>query len=283
MTPGPVLPAPPLLADCVRPAMVNAVPAVDYHLPASLHPMLLAVPGGRLFVRRAAGFEPLPRLSLCGATRSAQLVRSAQGTRIVTVSIQSGQLPRLFDVDGWTIAGQCVSLDSLLRSHDRPLLRACESRLDAARTPQAEVAAVWQLLASLHHQRSQRASNLRVPMALMHAPARQIATQLGIGARQFERRFLASHGQSLRSFRHQLRCSQALISLIDHGGVATSWAEHALDAGYGDQSHLHRDVMRFTGVTPGRLASGIANGDPRFWPYLAARQRVQALFGPTGY
>ena len=125
-----------------------------------------------------------------------------------------------------------------------------------------------------------------IALGLLAGQALQVGIELRlerIGARQFERRFLASHGQSLRSFRHQLRCSQALISLIDHGGVATSWAEHALDAGYGDQSHLHRDVMRFTGVTPGRLASGIANGDPRFWPYLAARQRVQALFGPTGY
>jgi AraC-like DNA-binding protein len=55
----------------------------------------------------------------------------------------------------------------------------------------------------------------------------------------------AQHYLMLRRFEHA-------VTLLE-GGITI--AQVAALAGYADQSHLHREVLRFTGVTPGTLVS----------------------------
>lgn len=47
-------------------------------------------------------------------------------------------------------------------------------------------------------------------LSLVHLPADALARRIGLRVRQFERRFLETYGQSLRSYRRQIRCSQML-------------------------------------------------------------------------
>ena len=46
--------------------------------------------------------------------------------------------------------------------------------------------------------------------------------------------------------------NQAFISMA----LTTDWAEHALNAGYSDQSHMLRDYRDLAGITPARAAGG---------------------------
>ena len=50
--------------------------------------------------------------------------------------------------------------------------------------------------------------------------------------------------------------SAAKLVRFDHAAhrlIAGQEARVAADGGYSDQSHLHRDIMAFSGVTPGTL------------------------------
>lgn len=282
MAPGELLAPPAPLAPLCHCAMSIRLPEIDYHLPASLHPMLLLVCTGRLAVRRGERWQPMARLSLCGPTRFPQTARAAAGTWLLTVSIRPGQLQRLCDANALALRDQCIALDEAVQPTDRGALAAAQAGIAHAIDARQAADALWRLLAALHAARAHRARDLVLPLAWAGEPAGQIAARLGLGLRQFERVFLASHGQSWRGFRQQLRFSQALAHLLGPADAAP-WAERALDWGYCDQSHLQRDFIRFAGQSPARLASGVAGGDAALWPLLAARGRTTPLFGPSGH
>lgn len=263
--------------------MSNALPQTDYHLPASLHPMLMVACAGELSVWRGAGRQRIPRISLCGPTRTPQLVSATAGTRLLTVSIQPGQLQRLVEPHAWAVRDQCVDLHDAVHAREHDALWRLETGIETAASRADEAQALWSLLAELHQSRAARPRDIVLPRAWASTSARHIAAQSKLGLRQFERRFLTSHGQTLRGFMQQARCSQALGELLRQGAQNVTWAERALDWGYCDQSHLHRDLVRFTGFTPTRLASGVAARDLSLWPYLAAQGRSRQLFGPIGY
>ena len=71
---------------------------------------------------------------------------------------------------------------------------------------------VWELLREIRRG-SDSPPALCVPPTLLDLPADALAERFGVGLRQFERRFLESYGQALRSYRRQLRCSRLLASL----------------------------------------------------------------------
>jgi AraC-like DNA-binding protein len=53
-----------------------------------------------------------------------------------------------------------------------------------------------------------------------------------------------------------------------------NWANVAAEAGYADQSHLCRELRRYTGLSPQQLWRGMPN-DEALWVY-------RAWFGPAG-
>jgi len=76
-----------------------------------------------------------------------------------------------------------------------------------------------------------------------------IASRLGVSARQLERRFHVAIGVSPKRFASLLRFERALPVLDGRAGLA-----HVAQAsGYFDQPHMSREIARFTGLSPARL------------------------------
>jgi AraC-like DNA-binding protein len=77
-----------------------------------------------------------------------------------------------------------------------------------------------------------------------------VASELGLSVRQFERRCLASFGLSPKAV---LRRSRFLDMAAAMRGFSTPTEEQLAELRYFDQSHLNREFKRFTGLTPGKF------------------------------
>jgi AraC-like DNA-binding protein len=109
-------------------------------------------------------------------------------------------------------------------------------------------------------------------------PVDVLAADLGLGVRQFERRFLAHHGVALRDYRRLARFTQALSVLMRSQG-RPSLALAAYDAGYVDQAHFSRDFRQFMGDTPSGFLAGREDeaSGYGFWQY--EREELDSFTG----
>jgi AraC-like DNA-binding protein len=98
----------------------------------------------------------------------------------------------------------------------------------------------------------------RSPMAMTVSQLRQtggnasiarLAGDLGLGRRQFERRFREEIGLPPRLFGRIVRFQRAFRAIGHESGAAI-----AARCGYADQAHLVREIRRFAGRTPTLLA-----------------------------
>lgn len=171
-------PAPPALADCVRSALVTRLPGGPYLLPAALHPLLLVVLDGSIVVGVGETAQPLPVVSLCGATRGACPARAAPGTRIATVTLRPGGLSALFGVSAPEIMAACVDSAAALMAPGRgELARFVEARSTAGEVGD-DVSRLWACLAAIRRG-APDAAVLRVPTALLPLPADALAIAAG--------------------------------------------------------------------------------------------------------
>ncbi|WP_371324530.1 helix-turn-helix domain-containing protein [Dechloromonas sp. ZY10] len=307
-----IVPPPPGLADCVQHALLKTLPGGPYLLPAGLQPLFLLILRGRITLHHAGRDTVLAPFLLCGGTRGIRRASAEPGTRILTLSLQPGRLRQLLPLPPLAVMEEAVPLSDLLAGEARgEALRLAELAAGAAASSTCEVAAgevaVGQarageaaLLAALFaclqgwRMRQAAAPDLVLPLPAWDAPASELAAGLGLGLRQFERRFLQSYGQPLKSYRRQARCSLLLARFMARSAAADAanatdspaWsglADLAALGGYYDQAHLHRDLLSFTGYSPSALLAGVASDDPAFWPYRLAREQLQRLFGPGGY
>ncbi len=294
-----LIPPPPALVDCLQYGLLKTLPGGDYLLPAGLHPIFLLILGGGIQVWEDGRFQPMPVLSLCGGTRSIRRARAAPGTRILTLSLKPGRLPCLVDFPALEIMEGRVEAMDFLDPGSRAGLEAAFAQQAEGAAEARLVAAFFQLLTACRQKRQEirkSSADLILPPDWASLTPRSWAERLGIGQRQFERRFLASYGQSLRSFHRQTRTSGLVMAYAMHfsrchqdskhfadTALPDSWAAVAVYNGPYDQAHLHHDLQQFTGHTPGQLAAGITARNPAFWPYLVAADSLPRLFGPSGY
>jgi AraC-like DNA-binding protein len=87
-----------------------------------------------------------------------------------------------------------------------------------------------------------------------------LAREYGLGARQFERRFLRDVGASPKLYARVARFQTALDLKI--AMPQRSWLEIAHDAQYHDQTHMIRDFHELAGDVPGRIVAGIGDVRP---------------------
>lgn len=86
----------------------------------------------------------------------------------------------------------------------------------------------------------------------------QLADRVGVGRRQFERRFRAAVGVPAGTAGRVARFQSALHALLDRPDTPLSWI--ALDAGYHDQAHFTREFGRLAGETPGQYRARRSRG-----------------------
>lgn len=155
--------------------------------------------------------------------------------------------------------GQVLALPlNELRDRRVPLadLRADSARgLSANLTPMAAAAEILDVAGALIAESavdpaiSEAASLLRDPAARTE----DIAERVGLSERQFRRRSHAAMGYGPKTLQRILRF-QRFVRLLDATDKAPDLAGLAAAAGYADQSHLSRECVALSGLTPATLA-----------------------------
>jgi AraC-like DNA-binding protein len=90
----------------------------------------------------------------------------------------------------------------------------------------------------------------------------------GQGRRQLERRMRIMTGWSARALRGLARAEDALLLAGRSTQASANWARIAAETGYADQSHLCRELRRYTGLSPQQLWR-CAPGQEDLWVYRA--------------
>ena len=110
---------------------------------------------------------------------------------------------------------------------------------------------------------------------LQSMAVRAAFTKSGAGIRRAQRRFKDWTGQSYRDLQLYVRAERAMAHACAHPkDGAWDLASLAADAGFADQSHLGRDVVRMTGISPGRLGE-LMRTDESFWYYRLLSEHWQ--------
>src|SRR5262249_42197807 len=89
---------------------------------------------------------------------------------------------------------------------------------------------------------------------------RAVASDFGLGLRQFERTFQASTGMSPKRYSRMARLQAALDAKISL--PLRSWLDIAYSLGYHDQMHMVHDFHSLGGGTPGQVLSEMADMRP---------------------
>src|SRR5215813_2403018 len=90
----------------------------------------------------------------------------------------------------------------------------------------------------------------------------------GWSRRQLERQMRTMTGWSARALRGLARAEDALLLAAHSTQPRVNWASIAAEAGYADQSHLCRELRRYTGFTPQQLWRCVPHEED-LWVYKA--------------
>lgn len=80
-----------------------------------------------------------------------------------------------------------------------------------------------------------------------------LASTLGVSERQFRRRCLDAVGYGPKTL-HRILRFRRFVSRLDAAGTRMDLARVAAEAGYADQAHLTREIVRLSGLAPTALA-----------------------------
>jgi AraC-like DNA-binding protein len=168
---------------------------------------------------------------------------------VIGVRFLPGVGPPLLGVPAHELADTHVALDAIDTRAAASLLRDLRAIGSAPFAPTAIARAVAVRLDSHRgfDPLVQRATSLlRDPTARTGC----IAKALAISERQLQRRFREAVGYGPKTLQRILRFQRVLTALARDGDIARTSAV----AGYSDQSHLTRETLEFSGLSPQRLA-----------------------------
>ncbi|MET0474129.1 MAG: helix-turn-helix domain-containing protein [Mycobacterium sp.] len=160
--------------------------------------------------------------------------RPAAGLRF-----RPGALPRLLGVPAAELVGERIALDALCTVNSRAPLEVIAAEL--ASRPWRRETSPWS---------PQTLESLTAALAV-GTPVGQLARETGWSSRTLQRQCRAVYGYGPTTLRRILRFRRA-VSRIRAG---QSLADVAVATGYADQSHLHREVREFAGVTASALTA----------------------------
>lgn len=152
------------------------------------------------------------------------------------------------------IARQVVALDDVAARLERPI----RTDVDPAWPTPRRIAAVETILLRVLAHTAHRDLRIETAARVMEASHGRVAVsavsrELGLSARQLERRFLRSVGLPPKLLCRILRFRRASTLLTTH----PSLTDVALECGYFDQSHMIRDFGQFAGMTPATFAASL--------------------------
>lgn len=192
----------------------------------------------------------LPDASLAAMTSTARRMRTSPGGGVLLARFRPGGAARFLDQPLHELYASTVSLDVLVPPRDVENLReqVTQAESDSERIAVLETF----LLARLRPGPSDpvvAAAVRAISDAGGQIRMRALARQLGISQDPFEKRFRRIVGASPKQLASVVRLRQA----IDSYRPGMPLAPLALEAGYFDQSHFHRELRAATGEPPGRF------------------------------
>lgn len=155
----------------------------------------------------------------------------------VGLRFRPGVLPRLLGVPAVELRDRRVPLDELRRLPAAARLTEVVAELAAAR-PRGETTP-WSLSTLSHVTRGLAAG----------APVADLAREIGWSSRTLQRQCNAVYGYGPATLRRILRFRRAVAMVRDGRPLAAV----ATEAGYADQSHLHREVRELSGLALSEL------------------------------
>lgn len=84
----------------------------------------------------------------------------------------------------------------------------------------------------------------------------ELAAELNLSVRQFERRFKKSSGLSPKQFARTRRIRATAVDLVENNDV--NWANRAAELGFTDQSHLTHEFVSVTKRSPNSFAEKVS-------------------------
>jgi len=203
--------------------------------------------GGQLSLEEGGESQPLQRLCLTGISQRLRSFRNEPGFGIILVYFRPWAAPLFFGSMMHEFYQQSVALNDFLSPAP---IRQLEERLALSSSGQLRVELVETYLLNLL--RPERADPLvrhsleRLKQTSGRLPIRELARQLFISPRQFEKRFRRSVGCTPKRWAAILRLRDAAQLLPG----AASVSDVALNLGYYDQPHFQRAFKTFSGQTP---------------------------------
>lgn len=230
-------------------AEVSGPTGLERVLPTGAMHLVFRLSAGPLRILEGGRMQSVGR-TVVGGVRATYYVREvSQAASSVGIQFHPGAAPLLLGVPAHTLADRHTALEDVLGRE----VDAMHERLRAERTPKERLALVerW-LVARLQHTRG--AAHPAVTLALQRFAAgngvSDVVEATGYSHRRFIVLFREAVGLTPKVYTRLLRFQGVLAHLAARPELP--WTELALDAGYADQPHLHRDFSEFAGLSPGQ-------------------------------
>jgi len=253
------------LAPYVKNLIGGGFEVATPHLPASPDAQLVIyLQGGATLLGAQDG--RLPQAFLSGPSMAPRRFGVEPGSSFISAVFRASGVLHCFGIPLDCLGGASVGLDALVGRAGQARL---QEELQEAPLFRERVRILEDfLLRRAGAARRQAPALPPLSHERLFLPIGELASGLGLGVRQFERRFLAHHGVALRDYRRLARFARALSILMQAQG-RPGLAGAALDAGYVDQAHFSRDFRQFVGATPSHFLTSRedAASGYRFWAF----------------
>ncbi|MCE9674028.1 helix-turn-helix domain-containing protein [Myxococcus stipitatus] len=182
-----------------------------------------------------------------GAYRSYFVIDTREHTSIVGVHFRPGGARAALGLPPGELADTHVDLETLWGGRARLLReRLCSARTPGERFRLLEEALLSSLRAMPERQRAMHFALER--LARGGSSVGDVAAELGLSRRRFIELFTADVGITPKLF-GRVRRFQRALAMTERPRVP-AWSQLALECGYFDQSHMSRDFMDFSGLSP---------------------------------
>jgi AraC-like DNA-binding protein len=206
----------------------------------------------------------------------------APGRTLVGVKFRPGAAQPIIALPASEILDVEVDLDSCWRTRDPGL---GESLAEAGSPPHALALLARELVRRAGHQRSPAVGVGDVAVRLQpwrRCTVEALSRELFLSERQLRRRCLAAFGHSPKELQRILRFQAFMALTQGQPRNELELAHLALVVGYADQSHLSRECLRLTGLTPSRFLDDMSSSCGSNHDHAASFAPARRMFGGRG-
>lgn len=229
--------------------------------------------GDRFIEHTSSENLSLPRFYLLGQRTSPLKVSASGKTGVIIFSFKPCAALPIFGIPLQQFTNHSVPLEYFMPSAE---VLATEEKVMLAATADEKVAILQSFLAAklrpcLFDPLMLQAAQL-INRQFNSFNIEQVAATLGLGRRQFERRFQRSVGLSPLRFSNTLRFQKALFLHMQ----GEHWADIVDMCGYYDQSHFIREIKSLSSFSPGQVLD--ASGPPKLKSYFNYYQNMSQFY-----